>query len=81
MNRKSVGAFEAKTHFSALIDAAERGETVIVTKRGKPVAQIGPVPEEKSALTPADAMKALLSIDARLGGISSRELIDDGRRF
>jgi prevent-host-death family protein len=42
---KSVGIFEAKTQFSALVDAVQRGETIVVTKNGKPVAQLVPVPD------------------------------------
>ena len=81
MSEKTVGAFEAKTHFSALIDAAERGQTTIVTKRGKPIAQIGPVSKSTPSLTPEAAMKGLLSIDARLGGATLRSLVEKGRRF
>jgi len=39
---KTVGVFHAKTHFSALIDDAERGETTLVTRNGKPIARIVP---------------------------------------
>jgi len=39
---KSVGIFAAKTHFSALVGEAERGETILVTRNGKPVARIMP---------------------------------------
>jgi prevent-host-death family protein len=39
---KTVGLFEAKSHFSALIAAVEDGESVVVTKKGKPVARIVP---------------------------------------
>jgi prevent-host-death family protein len=39
---RSVGAFEAKTHFSALIERAEKGEEITITRRGKPVARIVP---------------------------------------
>jgi prevent-host-death family protein len=39
---KSVGLFEAKSHFSAIIVAVEGGESIIVTKKGKPVARIVP---------------------------------------
>ena len=40
---KTVGTFAAKTHFSALIDEVERGETILVTRNGKPVARIVPL--------------------------------------
>lgn len=76
---KTVGAFEAKTRFSSLIEEAERGETIIVTKKGKPVAQIGPVKAKPARIKPEDAMKNLLSMNVRLGGIPVRKLIDEGR--
>ncbi|MGH7727847.1 MAG: type II toxin-antitoxin system Phd/YefM family antitoxin [Vulcanimicrobiaceae bacterium] len=40
---KTVGIFEAKTHLSALIEGVERGEPVVLTKNGKPVARIVPI--------------------------------------
>ena len=40
---KKVSSFEAKTHFSALIDTVMTGETVVVTKNGVPVARIMPI--------------------------------------
>jgi antitoxin (DNA-binding transcriptional repressor) of toxin-antitoxin stability system len=44
----TISAYEAKTHLPCLLRAAERGETVIITRNGKPVAQPGPVEEEPS---------------------------------
>lgn len=38
-----IGAYEAKTKFSELIGRAEKGESFIVTKNGRPVARILPV--------------------------------------
>ena len=77
---KTVGAFQAKTHFSALLEEAQRGATIIVTKKGKPVAQLGPIASRTTKYTPEEAMKALLSMKLRLGGLSLRELIEEGRR-
>ena len=42
MKTETVGAFEAKTHFSSLLEKARQGTVIIVTRRGKPVAQLGP---------------------------------------
>ena len=42
MKMETVGAFEAKTHFSSLLEKAHKGTVIIVTRRGKPVAQLGP---------------------------------------
>ncbi len=36
----SVTLADAKTHLSALVDRAARGESVQITRRGKPIAQI-----------------------------------------
>lgn len=35
---------EARAQFAAAVSAAERGELVIITRNGKPVAQIAPPP-------------------------------------
>jgi prevent-host-death family protein len=77
---KTVGAFEAKTHFSSLLEEAERGEIIVVTKKGKPVAQLGPIKPKTARVKPAEAMNTLLSMKLRLGGVSIRKLIDEGRR-
>lgn len=37
---KTVAAFEAKTHFSALLDRVEGGEEIVITRHGKPVAKL-----------------------------------------
>jgi antitoxin (DNA-binding transcriptional repressor) of toxin-antitoxin stability system len=40
MSAESIGLADAKAHLSELADRAARGETVIITKHGKPVAQL-----------------------------------------
>ncbi|HTV64902.1 MAG TPA: type II toxin-antitoxin system prevent-host-death family antitoxin [Candidatus Binataceae bacterium] len=37
-----VGAFEAKNTLGALLDRVERGEEVVITRHGKPVARLVP---------------------------------------
>jgi prevent-host-death family protein len=37
-----VGAFEAKNKLGYLLDLVERGEDVLITRHGKPVARLGP---------------------------------------
>lgn len=36
----TVGAFEAKTKLSELLDRVERGEEIVITRHGKPVARL-----------------------------------------
>jgi prevent-host-death family protein len=38
----TVGAFEAKTKLSELLDRVERGEEIVITRRGKPAARLVP---------------------------------------
>lgn len=40
---KKMQVREAKAGFSAVVDAAERGEPTIITKHGKPAAVVVPV--------------------------------------
>ena len=42
MRVREVGAYEAKTHLAALLDAVANGETVVITRRGRPIAPIVP---------------------------------------
>ena len=49
MNVQELGAFEAKTHLSRLLDAVEKGEKIYITRRGKRVAQLAPAEEPKKA--------------------------------
>jgi prevent-host-death family protein len=39
---KEIGAFEAKNTLGSLLDRVERGEEVIITRHGKPVARLVP---------------------------------------
>jgi prevent-host-death family protein len=39
----NVGMHEAKTTLSKLVDAAQSGEEVVITRRGKPVVRLEPV--------------------------------------
>ncbi|WP_333835360.1 type II toxin-antitoxin system Phd/YefM family antitoxin [Rubrimonas sp.] len=40
---REIGAFEAKTHLSALLEAVAGGEEIVITRRGKPIARLVPV--------------------------------------
>ena len=40
---KTIGAFEAKTHLSDLLEKVSRGESFVITRRGKPIASLAPV--------------------------------------
>ena len=44
---KQIQASMAKAQFSELLDEVERGETVVITRHGKPIAEIRPSEEER----------------------------------
>jgi prevent-host-death family protein len=45
-SKSEVGAFEAKNTLGTLLDRVERGEEIVITRHGKPVARL--VPNEGS---------------------------------
>jgi prevent-host-death family protein len=78
----SIGAYEAKTHFSALLEKVEAGEEFTITKHGNPVARLVPI---KKALSTAERSKIIDAWINRpdkptLGGLKIRDLINEGRR-
>jgi prevent-host-death family protein len=54
-----VGTFEAKNKLSALIERAERGEEIIITRRGRPVAKLVPFGETRSIERAREAARQL----------------------
>ncbi len=78
---REVGAFDAKTHLSEILDAVERGETIIVTRRGKPIAKLAPWQGERMSVDEIarEFGKIRQSAQAPEGGV--RGLIEEGRRY
>jgi prevent-host-death family protein len=78
----SVGAYEAKTHFSELLDKVEAGEEITITKHGTPVARLVPVKKKYSVEERRKAIERIkeLSKGLSLGGLNIRDLINEGRR-
>lgn len=54
----TIGAYEAKTHLAALLARVERGETLTITRNGRPVARL--VPVETSGPVPVAEADALV---------------------
>lgn len=54
---QTVDLYEAKTHLSALVDAAERGEEIIIAKNGVAKARLAPIPKAPRERKPSGAMK------------------------
>lgn len=76
----TVGAFEAKTHLSALLDRVAAGEEVLITKHGKPVARlVGAQTVDRARVNNAFEKLKALRKGTTLGGLSWKELRDKGR--
>jgi prevent-host-death family protein len=77
----TIGAFEAKTHLSALLERVEHGESIIITRHGKPIARLVPVePRDPARIKSAIARLKELAADSTLGG-DWREFRDAGRKW
>ena len=79
---QEVGAFEAKTQLSKLLEIVRQGERVTITKHGVPVAQLVPTGPVKRRDV-AHIIRELKAIRERTeaGHDSIRSLIEEGRRF
>lgn len=78
----SIGSFEAKTHLAELLDRVESGEKITITRRGKPVAQLIPVPSQVDEAK--QAVSRLRDRRKKIQGISLNELLDmahEGHRY
>ena len=82
MATKTVGAYEAKTHLSELLEKVEAGEEITITKHGAPVARLVPVKKEASREERLDAIQRIqkLAGGLSLGGLKVKDLIREGRR-
>src|SRR5258708_22352208 len=85
-NMAKVSAFEAKTHFGALLDRVSRGEEVVITRHDKPVARL--VPEGAQRLD--DVRRTVAGLrglqqpiprrsQAKLSDLEAPSAIDEGR--
>jgi prevent-host-death family protein len=72
---KTVGLYEAKTHLGELIKEVENGETLIVTRRGVPVARVIPFHDEFADAAAAidDWRRYRTEHNIRLGGEKSTD--------
>lgn len=75
-----VGAYEAKTNFSRLLERVEKGERITLTRHGRPVAMLMPVEEKRP---PEDVVRELREFrrGRELGDVGVREMVEEGRRL
>lgn len=77
---KQVGVYEAKTQLPRLLDEVEQGETITITRHGRPVARVVPIRGRQRSVK--EAIEAIREFRQghTLGDITVKELIEEGRR-
>ena len=76
-----VGAYEAKTHLSDLLERVGKGERITITRHGVPIAMLVPM-----ATSRADAGSIIGEILAfrkghKLKGLSVKKMVQEGRHY
>lgn len=77
-----IGSYEAKTHFSKLLEKVAKGQEVLITKHGMPVAKLVPVRADVQNEI-KDAVESLKNLRRgnKLGkDLTIRQMIEEGRR-
>jgi prevent-host-death family protein len=80
---REIQASEAKTHLPRLLDDVEQGETIVITRHGRPIARLVPDADMRQAKAHA-AVEAIMAFGKRNGKITVEELLsarDEGRRY
>ena len=78
-----VGTYEAKARLSELLDRVAAGETVVITRHGRPVARLVGESESRAQRIRA-TIEEMLKDRAARPSVSREELLamrDEGRRF
>jgi prevent-host-death family protein len=79
---EAIGAFDAKTHLSALLDRVARGERITITRHGVPAAMLVPVQDSAARMTHEEIVEGLRELRKRVkpDRMSVREMVNEGRR-
>lgn len=72
---ESIGAFDAKTRLSELLDRASKGESFQITKHGRTVGKLVPPDSARDQRVIAEAVARLKSFRGSFQGLSLEELI------
>ncbi len=81
---ETIGAFDAKTRLSELLDRAARGETFQITKHGRAVGKIVPPDSPRDPKTIGESLRRLSTFRGALSGLGREEFLSlkhEGHRF
>ena len=77
-----IGAFEAKTHLSEILNKVQEGLEIIITKRGKPIAKIIPFSDDKLSRKKQDILNDFKLIRSKVKGkVNIKSYIGEGRKY
>lgn len=71
---REIQASEAKTHLPQLLDEVERGETVVITRHGRPIARLVPEIERRQAEID-QALESIRALRKQIGRVPLDELL------
>jgi len=77
----TVSSFDAKTHLSQLLQEVEKGHTITITRRGKPVARLVPAQQEPEPSVDQIVAELEAIRDGVKGIYDVKELIREGRKY
>jgi prevent-host-death family protein len=80
-SKKTVGAYEVKTHLSSLLKEVAAGREIIITKRERPVARLVPMDSPFPKKEIFDRIRALRGTLALGKNETVKDLINAGRRI
>lgn len=77
-----IGAFEAKTHLPQLLRRVEAGERFVITKHGRPLAELVPfrLRDSGKVQSAIDALKEFQRTHS-LGEVPVRQLVEEARKY
>ncbi len=80
---RHIQASEAKTHLPSLLDNVERGETLVITRHGKPIARL--VPDEAQGVNDVrQAVEDLIEFRKTMPKVTLEEMLSarhEGHRY
>jgi prevent-host-death family protein len=79
---KEIQASDAKARLAELLDEVERGETIVITRRGKPIARLVPNPAQRQ-LQIEQAIADIKEMRKHTGRATVAEILawrDEGRK-
>jgi len=80
---REIQASEAKTHLPQLLDEVERGETVVITRHGRPIARLVPEAERRQAEIDG-AIESIKRSRVGRGPVTTEEILSsirEGRKY